>query len=80
MSEDFTVNIAVADAYLERIEEVVSGLRAAGLRDISVLEAAGLVQGTASGSSLAGLEAVPGVSAVERSREVRVPPLGPGPR
>lgn len=80
MSEDITVNIVVADTYLGRMDEVVGGLRAAGLRDISVLEAAGLVQGVASEDVIAGLEAVSGVSAVERSREVQVPPLGPGPQ
>ncbi len=80
MSEDYTVNIAVADTYLERIDEVVSGLRAAGLRDVLVLEAVGLVQGVVSGDTLASLERVPGVSAVERSRTVRVPPFGHGPQ
>jgi hypothetical protein len=80
MNEEFTVNVVVAETHLERIDEVVSGLRAAGLRDISVLEAVGLIQGVAGEDTLAGLGAVAGVSAVERSREVHVPPLGHGPQ
>lgn len=74
MSKDVTVNVLIADPFLERIDGVVSGLRAAGLRDITVLAEVGLVQGVAREDALAGLERVPGVSAVERSREVRVPP------
>jgi hypothetical protein len=80
MSEDITVNVLVADAYLERIDEVASALRAAGLREVSVLSQAGLVQGVAREDVLARLEQVAGVSAVERAREVRVPPLGPEPQ
>lgn len=80
MSEDITVSVLVADAYLERIDEVASALQVAGLREVSVLAAAGLVQGVTREDLLATLEQVAGVSAVERSREVRVPPLGPEPQ
>ncbi|WP_199728790.1 hypothetical protein [Corallococcus sp. CA053C] len=80
MSEDITVNVLIADAWLECIDGVVSGLRAAGLRDITVLAEVGLVQGVAREDALANLEQVPGVSAVERSREVRVLPPGSEPR
>ena len=80
MSEAVTVNVLVAEPYLKRIDEVVSGLRAAGLRISSVLSEVGLVQGVAREDKLASLEHVAGVSAVERSQEVHVPPLGSEPQ
>jgi hypothetical protein len=66
------VVISVEPGHLARIGEVAGALRAAGLRDAQVLEAAGVITGRA--DDVAALRAVAGVAAVEVSRGIDIGP------
>ncbi|HET9142844.1 hypothetical protein [Actinophytocola sp.] len=58
--------VSVADDHLDGIDEVVAGLRAAGMRVDGVLDTVGMVTGSAAPDSLDALQSVPGVADVER--------------
>jgi hypothetical protein len=68
------VVVSVADDHLGELTEVVEGLRRAGLRVDSVLDAVGMITGTAADADLDALESVPGVVEVERDQVVQLPP------
>jgi hypothetical protein len=68
------VNVSVADDHLHRFDEVVRGLRKAGLKVQQQLEAVGVVSGSIDSDQVEGLEKTPGVAAVERSRAIRIAP------
>jgi hypothetical protein len=62
-------------AHPARISEVADGLARAGLRDVQVLDAVGVITGTVDDDAdLEALRQVAGVAAVEPSREVGIPP------
>jgi hypothetical protein len=69
-----SVVVTVHGDHLDRIGEVVAGLRAAGLHVERVLEPVGVVTGSVDPGRRAVLAAVPGVTAVEDDRTVRLPP------
>ncbi len=73
MSEPVVVTVDLA-----RLDEVVAGLRAAGLRVDRVLTPVGVVTGAVDPARRATLSAVPGVVAVEDDHDVRLPPPGSG--
>jgi hypothetical protein len=66
------VVISIADDSLDRLPAVVADLAAAGLVVDDVLEALGMVTGSAAPSSFRALSAVAGVAGVERQRTVDV--------
>ena len=63
------VAIAVDDEALERVDEVVRACRALGFRADSTLTGVGVFTGWAEADSLAALQAVVGVAAVEPERD-----------
>jgi hypothetical protein len=68
------VNVSIDDAHLGRFDEVVRQVERAGLKVQQRLAVAGVVSGSIDADKLSELERVPGVAAVERSREVHIPP------
>jgi hypothetical protein len=68
------VTVLVADDHLDRMAEVVAGLRAAGLHVTAVHDALGTVAGEGEAADLAALRRVAGVAAVERDRTIQLPP------
>lgn len=71
---DEDVNVSVADAHLGQFDAAVRRMEQAGLKVQNTLPAIGVVSGTIDSDSIAGLEQLPEVSSVERSREIRIPP------
>jgi hypothetical protein len=69
-----TERVLVTVGQLDRLDEVVAGLRAAGLQVERVLEPVGVVTGSVDPGRRTALAAVPGVAAVEDDRTVRLPP------
>ncbi|HEU5472455.1 MAG TPA: hypothetical protein VFV67_17520 [Actinophytocola sp.] len=72
--EPVGVVVSVADDHLDGLDEVVAGLRDAGMRVDGVLEPLGVVTGTVEEAALPNLGSVPGVAEVERQRGPGVPP------
>lgn len=72
--ESHDVVITVADENLADIEGLAQKLAAKGLGNANVLASAGLITGSAAPQALAGLEAEPGVTAVEAAGGVQIPP------
>jgi len=68
------VTVLVADDHLDRMAEVVAGLRAAGLRVTAVHDALGTIAGDGEAADLGALRRVPGVAAIERDRTIQLPP------
>ena len=68
------VNVSVADDHLGRFPEVVRRMEQAGLKVGQQLEAVGVVSGSIDPARLPDLEQVLGVTAVERTRQVRIAP------
>lgn len=68
------VQISVSESHLAEFEKVVERLAAAGLRVDQQLDVIGVVTGHVEPNQIARLEKVRGVSGVERSRTVRIPP------
>jgi hypothetical protein len=68
--------VTVSEAALERLREVEAALRGAGMDVEQVLDAIGAVTGFASPGQIEIIRRVPGVAAVEASREIRLPPPG----
>ncbi|RKT53533.1 hypothetical protein [Saccharothrix australiensis] len=71
------VVVSVADENLSDLPAVVTALRAAGLVVDDVLEALGVVTGSAAPEAVGSLRSVPGVSDVETQRVVGLPPGSP---
>ena len=75
MSDSRTeVAILVDDAHLKQVDDVVEGLKAAGLNVKSVLREVGSITGEITEDQMTSLRDVPGVSHVEVSRRVQLPP------
>lgn len=72
--EPVAVIVSVADDHLEKIGEVLAGLRGAGLRVATVLDAIGTITGTVHDGAIEALSLVRGVAAVERERIYRSAP------
>jgi hypothetical protein len=69
------VTILVGEDHLGAIDDVAAALRAAGLRHDVALPATGVVTGAVPDeATLAALEGVAGVEAVERAQEIQLPP------
>jgi LmbE family N-acetylglucosaminyl deacetylase len=68
------VNVAIADEHLDDVSSVVARLAAAGMEVHEALPTIGAVTGTIDRDRLDALRKVEGVTAVEPSREVGVPP------
>ena len=75
-TDDHPVGIVVSvdDDHLDGIDEVVAGLREAGMRVDAVHDTIGTVTGTADPASLNTLGSVPGVADVEPARGYQQPP------
>jgi hypothetical protein len=65
------VMITVDDAHRDKFAAVVKASKAAGLRVAETMPGLGAMTGTIEDTKLAGLRNVPGVGAVEESRDVR---------
>lgn len=68
------VIVSVDEEHLGALPEVVERLRSAGMEVGEALPALGAVTGSAHPSQADALAQVEGVSHVERSREIRLPP------
>ncbi|HWM06513.1 MAG TPA: hypothetical protein VNP92_29590 [Actinophytocola sp.] len=68
------VLISIADEARADMPIVVDALRRAGLTVNQVLDAIGVVTGSADSDVIASLSAVPGVSHVEPERTIQLPP------
>ena len=75
MSDSRTeVAILVDDAHLKQVDDVVEGLKAAGLNVKTVLREVGSITGEITEDQMTSLRDVPGVGHVEVSRRVQLPP------
>lgn len=74
MSPRVDVVVTVDDGYVDRLGDVVTRLRAAGMDVKETLDAIGAVTGSIDESQLHGLDDVEGVEHVERARQYRVAP------
>jgi len=74
MAPRTAVTVLVADDHLDRVAEVVAGLRAAGLHVTAVHDALGTIAGEGEAERLPSLRDVPGVAAVEPDRAFQLPP------
>lgn len=63
-----TVTVLVDDAHKDNLSGLASALKEKGFVVKESLEAVGVLIGTVPATSMAGLSAVPGVSAVEQER------------
>ncbi|MET0190870.1 MAG: hypothetical protein ABW212_17850 [Pseudonocardia sediminis] len=72
MSEKVT--ISVADGHVDRIDEVVARLEAAGVQVEKVLRAVGVITGSCEESGMQALGVLDGVGSVEKDRTVQLPP------
>jgi hypothetical protein len=68
------VSVSVADDHLDKIQKVKKALQSAGMEIEDVLEAAGVITGSAKEEAIDSLEGVKGVTAVERSQTYQLPP------
>ena len=69
-----TVNVSVADDYLDRFPDVVKAAKKAGLKVEQEMETLGIVSGSIDSAKFEDLRRVRGVSAVDRAREFHLPP------
>jgi hypothetical protein len=69
-----SVNVSVADDYLDHFAEVVTACKKTGLHVEQQSAAIGVISGTINTDKVADLEQVEGISHVERSREIQLPP------
>jgi hypothetical protein len=67
------LNVLVADAWLDRLSEVVKRLESAGMRVTEVIASIGAVTGSAPTDRIDSLARVSGVEAVERERVYQLP-------
>lgn len=68
------VQVAIANDYLDRIDEVVRRCKQAGLKVEQQLEFIGVITGSIGVERLAALQKVEGVSSVEQTRAYDIPP------
>lgn len=68
------VVVAVDAQHLATLDDVVGGLRAAGMVVEHTMDALGTVSGRVDPERLESLAGVPGVAAVERSSSIELPP------
>lgn len=68
------LTVMLDDKHAKDIDKVAKSLQKAGLQIQEVLREIGAVTGSALTSSLAKIEGVKGVSAIEKSRTVQLPP------
>lgn len=74
-NDDLTGVVVAVDAdHMETMHEVVDQLRDVGMVIEHTMEALGTVSGRVSPEQLETIAAVPGVSAVERSSSIQIPP------
>ena len=66
-SEQFDIVVIVEQHYSNRLDEVATGLRQAGMRIDSILSAVGMICGAVAGDKQQSLNDVPGAKDVERS-------------
>jgi hypothetical protein len=64
------VVISVDDEHAPKLGQVATALQNAGLSEVSTMDAIGAISGLVAEAKIAGLEKVPGVLGVERSRTV----------
>lgn len=70
------VNITIADAYSERMDQVTTDLEAAGLEVEQTLSTLGIVTGSIESEKLSSLSDVAGVDSVEADKTITLPPPG----
>jgi hypothetical protein len=68
------VSVTVGDAYRDRVDGVVEGLRASGLEVEQVLGTLGIVTGSAPAGALDALRGVEGVASVDEQVSFRIAP------
>jgi hypothetical protein len=66
------IAVAVTDAAIERMQEVVHACRALGFRADSTLPGVGVFTGSIDTGTLGALRKIPGVAAVEVEHEIRI--------
>jgi|GraSoiStandDraft_4_1057263.scaffolds.fasta_scaffold433176_2 hypothetical protein len=71
---DHDVVITVADETRADLDSLVQKLSAKGLTNASALPSVGIITGKAASHAIDGLRAEPGVSALELSGDVQIPP------
>ncbi len=69
-----SVLISVDDEHLNRMSEVTSRLKTAGVKVDQVMDTLGTITGSADPSKLPALRRVRGVAAVEEAREAQIAP------
>ena len=74
MSQPVEVIVTVHDSHANRLTEITNRLKKEGLQVGQVLEFTGQVFGRCASSKVDSLCNVEGVAAVERSREISLPP------
>jgi hypothetical protein len=69
-----SVNVSVADEFLDQFDQVVRRCARIGLRVTQELKEIGVISGRIAGDKLDDLARVRGVAAVEATREIQLPP------
>jgi hypothetical protein len=70
------VNILVSDDCLDRFAEVVKACQKTGLKIEQQTGATGVISGTIDPAKITDLKKVKGISEVEQSRDIQLPPPG----
>ncbi|TYP90287.1 ketohydroxyglutarate aldolase [Blastococcus xanthinilyticus] len=70
------VSVTVDDGHLAALDGVVQGLRARGMQVDQVLDALGIITGSAPDGALGALTTVAGVASVDEQLVHRLPPPG----
>jgi hypothetical protein len=69
-----SINVAVDDEHLARIDDIVAELRIKGMRVDQVLDRLGVISGSIPEDHQQSLQAVDGVKSVEASHHFQTPP------
>jgi hypothetical protein len=70
------INVLVSDDHLDRFAEVIKACQKAGLKIEQQAEATGVISGTIDAAKITDLKKVKGVTEVEQSRDIQLPPPG----
>jgi hypothetical protein len=68
------VNVLVADDHLKDFAKLVEQSKQAGMKVENQLKEIGVISGSIDAAHIADLERLPGIAAVERQREIQIPP------
>ena len=73
-TDSTNVLISVDDQHLSNWDEVVEGVRGAGLENVQPLRSIGTITGTIAGDRKSALSRIPGVRSVEAEAGYQLPP------